>query len=137
MSDACATRDEIILVGGDSYDEPPTGTVPLGVFSFYMDLACELVGDCYGDRKSYAHTLLTLHLLTVWQNDGGETGPVTSRKIDKIQATYSAGSTAGSGDPHLALTRWGRMYQAVDAARVPMPFAVRTRLGSGGGGCGC
>ncbi len=139
MADRCATNEEIIEIGGPEYGPPPLpGKVPDEVLDFFATLACSIVGDCFGDRKSDAHVFLTLHMLTVWLNDGGEsTGPATSRRIDKIAETYAA-SSGNTGDPNLQSTRWGRLYAMLDRFRVVIPFAVKTNPRIvGRGGCGC
>ena len=137
MADRCATPEEIIAIGGPSFGPPPApGLVPEAVLEFFAGIACDLVGDCFGDQTSRAHILLTLHMLAIWQGTGAEQGPVASRTINKISESYA---TSAPTDAELGSTKWGRLYLAMDAARVPLPFTVGPGplIGTGGGGCGC
>ena len=139
MANRCATNEQIIEIGGPEYGPPPLpGTVPPEVLDFFATLACSIVGDCFGDRKSEAHTFLTLHMLAVWIGDGNEAGPANARSIDKISESYAATGLATQGNAWLNLTKWGRLYQALDKFRVVIPFAVKTNPRIvGRGGCGC
>ena len=69
---------------------------------------------------------------------GNEAGPANARSIDKISESYAATGLATQGSAWLNLTKWGRLYQALDKFRVVIPFAVKTtpRI-VGRGGCGC
>lgn len=96
---------------------------------------CSMLGDCWGNKKSYAHLYLTAHFLTVAA--GGESGPVSSRKIDRIAESYA---TATPTDPELGSTKWGRLYLALRATVVNIGAVVGRGTPVGfvvGGGCGC
>lgn len=98
--------------------------------------ACSMLGGCWGAKLPYAHLYLTAHFLTV--ASGGESGPVTSRSIDKISEGYSPASFDTS-DAAFANTRWGRLYLALRKTVVNIgAVAGRSSFGLiGRGGCGC
>ena len=134
MANACALEAEIHAIGGPTY-EPPT--VSAEIFTLMTDLACDIVGDCYGDRKSEAHIFLTLHMLDT--STGATTaGTLTSRKIGQIAASY--GAMVANEDPLLGSTRWGRLLQLLDRDNFTagLPFVATTRTFPNiSGDCGC
>lgn len=74
------------------------------------DALCLLDQACWGDALDKAHANLSAHWLTVQFNPAGVGGVVTSRRIDKIQESYSVGAFA---DSELATTKYGRRYLAM------------------------
>jgi hypothetical protein len=42
--------------------------------------------------------------------NGGESGPATRRKIDKIEESFSNVVSTDNLDPSFSTTKWGRLY---------------------------
>ena len=78
-----------------------------------LDLIISLAGEmldagAWGERLSSGHLTLSAHIGSMVFNTSAAVGAVASRKIDKIQETYSSGGAAA--DAELASTRYGRMH---------------------------
>lgn len=99
-----------------------------------IDSTCNMLGDCWGTKKSQGHLYLAAHFATI--ASGGAGGPVTSRSIDKISESYAV---APPSDPDLGSTKWGLLYLALKKTLPNLGIAVgRSNLGLiGTGGCGC
>lgn len=83
-------------------------------FQATLDLtACMLSATQWGNKLSAGHTTLSAHWATVRYNPGGVGGMVTSRRVDKIQESYSVSAVA---DSELGTTKYGRMHLALLAA---------------------
>jgi hypothetical protein len=71
--------------------------------------ACSQINlECWGTKAQCAHVYLTAHMLTV--ANGGESGPATRRKIDKIEESFSNVVSTDNLDPSFSTTKWGRLY---------------------------
>ena len=86
---------------------------------FYLDCACKMINpQCWGDKFECAVILIAAHLMTV--ASGGESGPVASKKIDKISVSYSA-TSFDSSDAAFSGTRYGRDYLAMRETLLVFP----------------
>lgn len=101
-----------------------------------LDSTCQMLGDCWGTKKSWGHIYLAAHFVTI--ADGGAGGPVASRSIDKISESYAVQPPS---DPDLGSTKWGLLYLALRKTLPNLGIAVGrsnfSRIGIVGGGCGC
>lgn len=83
-------------------------------FQSILDLtACMLSATQWGDKLSAGHQTLSAHWASVQFNPGAVGGLVTSRRVDKIQESYSV---VAASDSELGTTKYGRMYLALLAA---------------------
>lgn len=93
---------------------------------------CSMMGDCWGEKKSYGHLYRAAHFATV--QSGGETGAVSSKSIDKISVSYA---TTAPSDPDYGTTKWGRLYLALYKTLPILPQTGRSddaMIGLVGGG---
>ena len=74
--------------------------------------------QCWGDKFECAVILIAAHMMTV--ASGGESGPVASKKIDKISVSYSA-TSFDSSDAAFSGTRYGRDYLAMRETLLVFP----------------
>lgn len=116
--------------------DPDDGNLSGGevMITTILDSTCQMLGDCWGVKKSWGHIYLAAHFATISQ--GGAGGPVSSRSIDKISESYAI---TPPSDPDLGSTKWGLMYLALRATLINLPVAGRGAflIGVPGGGCGC
>ncbi len=86
---------------------------------FYLDCACKMISpQCWGEKFECAVILIAAHMMTV--ASGGESGPVASKKIDKISVSYSA-TSFDSSDAAFSGTRYGRDYLAMRETLLVFP----------------
>lgn len=86
---------------------------------FYLDCACSMINaQCWGTKFECGVIQLAAHLMTV--ANGGEKGALTSKKIDKIAATYSS-TSFDTSDAAYTSTKYGRNYVALRETIVVFP----------------
>lgn len=86
---------------------------------FYLDCACSMVNaQCWGSKFECGVIYLAAHLMTV--ANGGETGAVTSKKIDKISVGY-ASTSFDTSDAAFSSTKYGRNYLALRETIIVFP----------------
>lgn len=118
------------------------GDKPVGVFQFLtgdtlqggdalilqtLSCACSQINlACWGVKSDCAHIYLTAHMLSL--AIGQESGPVSSRTIDKISESYAIAAATGS-DAGLSSTPWGRLYAQLRRTLFVAPLAGRRFLG--------
>lgn len=118
--------------------DPDDGNLTGGadLLTTVLDSTCQMLGDCWGAKKSWGHVYLAAHFATVAQGNAG--GPVSSRSIDKISESYAVQPPS---DPDLGSTKWGLLYLALRKTLPNIGAAVgrtnRGLIGVVGGGCGC
>jgi hypothetical protein len=89
--------------------------------------ACSQINlECWGTKAQCAHIYLTAHMLSL--AIGQESGPVSSRTIDKISESYAIAAATGS-DAGLSSTPWGRLYAQLRRTLFVAPLAGRRFLG--------
>lgn len=114
---------------------------PVGVFQFLtgdtlvggaeliettLACACSQINvECWGAKADCAHLYLTAHMLSL--AIGAESGPVSSRTIDKISESYAIAAASGS-DADLSSTRWGRLYAQMRRSLFVAPLPGRRFL---------
>lgn len=88
--------------------------------------ACSQINiECWGGKADCAHLYLTAHMLSL--AIGAESGPVSSRTIDKISESYAIAAASGS-DADLSSTRWGRLYAQMRRSLFVAPLPGRRFL---------
>lgn len=111
MAAVLATIADVILLAPELED---ASVANAAAFQKILDLtACMLSAEHWGTKLDAGHTTLSAHWATVQFNPSGVGGIVTSRRVDKIQESYSVGAFT---DSELATTKYGRMYLALLAA---------------------
>jgi hypothetical protein len=92
-----------------------------------LSCACSQINlACWGVKSDCAHIYLTAHMLSL--AIGQESGPVSSRTIDKISESYAIAAATGS-DAGLSSTPWGRLYAQLRRTLFVAPLAGRRFLG--------
>tara|TARA_R110000851_G_scaffold85884_1_gene186541 strand:- start:399 stop:1115 length:717 start_codon:yes stop_codon:yes gene_type:complete len=92
-----------------------------------LSCACSQINlACWGVKSDCAHIYLTAHMLSL--AIGQESGPVSSRTIDKISESYAIAAATGS-DAGLSSTPWGRLYAQLRRSLFVAPIAGRRFLG--------
>lgn len=91
-----------------------------------LECACSQINiECWGGKADCAHLYLTAHMLSL--AIGAESGPVSSRTIDKISESYAIATASGS-DADLSSTRWGRLYAQMRRSLFVAPLPGRRFL---------
>ena len=91
-----------------------------------LECACAQINlECWGNKADCAHIYLTAHMLSL--AIGQESGPVSSRTIDKISESYAIATASGS-DADLSSTKWGRLYAQMRRSLFVAPLAGRRFL---------
>ena len=93
---------------------------------FISDYACKMIGDCWGGKAKAGHILLTAHFAIVSgaPGAGGESGPASSKTIDKISKGYAT-TSFNTDDAAFASTRYGRQYLALRETVMCLPIVGR------------
>lgn len=92
-----------------------------------LSCACSQINlACWGVKSDCAHIYLTAHMLSL--AIGQESGPVSSRTIDKISESYAIAAATGS-DAGLSSTPWGRLYAQLRRTLFVAPLPGRRFLG--------
>jgi hypothetical protein len=92
-----------------------------------LSCACSQINlACWGVKSDCAHIYLAAHMLSL--AIGQESGPVSSRTIDKISESYAIAAATGS-DAGLSSTPWGRLYAQLRRTLFVAPIAGRRFLG--------
>lgn len=118
--------------------DPDDGNLSGGadLLTTILDSSCQMLGSCWGVKKSWGNIYLAAHFATVAM--GGAGGPVTSRSIDKISESMAVVPFPQT-DAAFASTKWGQMYLALRNSLPNLGIAVgRSNLGFiglTGGGC--
>lgn len=124
MSTADATAADLVLVGGAAYDVPP---LDAALVALILELANSMTGQCFGERRSTAATLLALHLLDTHAENAAQ-GAVASHSVDAISETFAAYPATPSAFKYLlATTRWGRMLAMIIDTLIVPPFVAGCR----------
>jgi len=81
------------------------------LIEFYIECACLMVNaQCWGAKRECAVIQLAAHLMTV--ANGGASGPVSAKTIDKISVSYAT-TSFDTSDAAYASTRYGQNYLAM------------------------
>lgn len=88
--------------------------------TFFSSMACSQINSsCWGNKTTYAHILLTAHLIEV--GNGNDSGTSTNRKIDKISESFGWVAPPAA-DAYFANTKWGRLYRQLWATLPKIPL---------------
>lgn len=123
MANRLATPEEVCSLTSAFANLPPE------TLEWFLESAGQDINlECWGEKASQGHALLTAHYMTVagLGSSGGERGPVTSKKIDKLAITY--GSSVASASDELASTKWGRLYLSKRKTIIIAPMVARRNL---------
>jgi len=90
--------------------------VPIPVIDKFIAAADLQIGDCWGDRATYAGVLLTAHMLTVSKVKDGSgaggsgAGPVQSVTVGQVSVTYGSGIVSSALSRGLSAGLAGSSY---------------------------
>ena len=85
------------------------GALPDATIQIFLDCAAEMMDQaCWGNKTQCGNVYLAAHNLT--SALGAESGPLESRKLGDIAASYGMMATTGG---NFGTTNWGRMYVAM------------------------
>lgn len=101
MAERVATSSDVIAL------YPEFSGVTGSLLTTWLEVTEEMIdAECFGALQSQAQAMLTAHFIAMVPGSGVTPGaPITSKKIDKIQANYAIGTLPG--DQELANTRYG------------------------------
>lgn len=86
---------------------------------FFLATACSMISkQCFGTKTLAASMYLAAHLIEI--SNGGDSGALTSRSIDKISEGFAYVSP-DVNDAYYANTKWGRLYLALYKTIPKMP----------------
>ena len=109
MAKRCATPEEFLKIVPEFSEEDTE------VIQFWLDTTCSMINiECWGNKASSAHILLTAHFMAVEDNQEG--GPTKRKKIDKLEIENAVKENS---DEEFGSTKWGRLYLAM---RRTVPF---------------
>lgn len=105
------------------WDESPM-TPGGNIVQTMLDCVCQQINfDCFGEKAECAHRFLTAHFLAMQGGGSGESGAVSSKKIDKLAISFAV-TTPSDGD--LGSTKWGRMYMQLKKSILIFPLVGRS-----------
>jgi hypothetical protein len=86
---------------------PEFTSVDSALITPWLEVTEELIdAECFGALQSQAQAMFTAHFIARIPNSGvGPSAPVTSKKIDKIQASYAVATLPT--DQELSSTKYG------------------------------
>ena len=117
MAARAATDDELLAL------IPQLTCVDETIRLAVLDMAAGMISvECFGEKYSTAQIYLTGHMLALTQAGVAANGPVVSKTIGSISATYAI-STPPS-DPLLSSTSYGQLYLMLRDSVPCLPMVV-------------